>query len=296
MSSSSMKAYSAIFSQMCLAARQAGVVALAFQGKVANDGKIVAAVTTEESELVKVQREAKTQIGELVQEIILLSLREVVDPKKILLDAEEDTPLARLFGKGRGTMSLVIDPIDGTLEYLQGRNDYAVCIGIVDRGRMKLALVFFPAQDVAYAIAPDGKSYRYDRFAVEGTKKARVITLPKRAQKVVYKNSRVPEAAVNACSQSGYQVIDDLEGELFCPNSILKALDRSSQAYIAHTRQMRDVLLGAIIGNARGGFMSDWQGKELRWPEKGRVPQAMFGNKNYKKEISRLLGKSGVEN
>jgi len=60
-------------------------------------------------------------------------------------------------------------------------------------------------------------------------------------------------------------------------------------AYFSETRNMRDILLGAVIGSAKGGFAKDGKGKGLVWPQKGRVPRAVFGNETALKDISASL-------
>ena len=50
----------------------------------------------------------------------------------------------------------VVDPIDGTREYLQGHPEYAISVGLVVKGRPALGVVHNPATDEMHAaICPD---------------------------------------------------------------------------------------------------------------------------------------------
>lgn len=55
----------------------------------------------------------------------------------------------------------VVDPIDGTREYLQGVPEYAVSVGLVVEGRPVLGVVYNPASgEVFSATVPDGSAIR----------------------------------------------------------------------------------------------------------------------------------------
>ena len=50
----------------------------------------------------------------------------------------------------------VVDPIDGTREYLQGHPEYAISVGLVVQGRPALGVVYNPATDEMHAaVCPD---------------------------------------------------------------------------------------------------------------------------------------------
>jgi fructose-1,6-bisphosphatase/inositol monophosphatase family enzyme len=68
--------------------------------------------------------------------------------------SEEDTDNSRRLGTSR---LWVIDPIDGTKEFIEGVPQFAVSIGFVVDGRVKVAVVYNPAKDRLYkAVAGDG--------------------------------------------------------------------------------------------------------------------------------------------
>lgn len=263
--------------RMILAVRQAGVVARSLEGLMQNEGK-PALPLPQDSEYTLAQRSAKTRVDDIIQEILLLAAAGIVDRDRVVLDAEEATPTARLFGATSGSLSLVMDPLDGTLAYLSRRDRYSINVGLVFDGKVAIAIVYFPARDTLYFLAPDGQSYVVRGASESGVTGAQLLEADRiPAQPVIYKNGRVPGEIVQLLTEQGYTVIDDSEGSLGCPDAILRCLTGEATAYISHTPQVRDILLGAIVGAVDCGYALDWHGNELSWPVSGRIPRVLVG-------------------
>jgi hypothetical protein len=79
-----------------------------------------------------------------------------------------------------------------------------------------------------------------------------------------------------ALRAAGFEVVDDSVGEKGAPDCILSCFSGVAMGYLAHTRQVRDILLGAVVEGAQGGMAVDWQGEPLVWPAGGRLPRAAF--------------------
>ena len=75
------------------------------------------------------------------------------------LDAEEKTPSAKLFSSNGSETTLVIDPIDGTTQYIAGTEQYSICVGLLQKGKIITALIYFPNQNHFYFIGADGNAY-----------------------------------------------------------------------------------------------------------------------------------------
>src|SRR5688572_7819916 len=106
-----------------LAARQAGAVARRLQGEVRLRQK---GGSTPESA-------ALTAVDLATQDVILLALRRALPD--VAVDAEEDTETVALFEPAApGRALVVIDPVDGTLNYSAGSTDYAVMGSLVADG------------------------------------------------------------------------------------------------------------------------------------------------------------------
>lgn len=117
------------------AAQQAGAVARHLQGHVRDMGK-------EGSDS---PESAALSVADLAaQDVVLLRLAE--EFSDLAVDAEEDTEIvARFRPPARGRPLAVVDPIDGSLNYLDGSPDYAVMAAWIEDGRYTAAVVCFPA-------------------------------------------------------------------------------------------------------------------------------------------------------
>jgi 3'(2'), 5'-bisphosphate nucleotidase len=75
--------------------------------------------------------------------------------------AEEEVAAGRLTEAG-GRFWLV-DPLDGTREFAAGRDEFAVCVGLVVDGRAVLGVVGAPAQGAVYGGVVGAGAWRQDR-------------------------------------------------------------------------------------------------------------------------------------
>jgi myo-inositol-1(or 4)-monophosphatase len=124
-------------------ARAAGKVAMDHWGQVARLTK-THSMTTDE---------AVTEADRATQRLIVAALRKRF-PGEGIIGEENDTgsaitaeipdPMGRTW---------VIDPIDGTNNYINGYGTFAVCIGLLEKGRPILGVVYDVARDAMYAAA-----------------------------------------------------------------------------------------------------------------------------------------------
>jgi 3'(2'), 5'-bisphosphate nucleotidase len=80
--------------------------------------------------------------------------------------SEEDADLTAPLARGR---CWVIDPLDGTQEFVDGRDDWVVMIGLLVDAAPVLGVVYHPALDQTYRGGPDLGLERLDRGAAHGT-------------------------------------------------------------------------------------------------------------------------------
>lgn len=266
-----------LISEMKKAMLGGGELALSAQGNVKNIGKKIETLEKDTLETAQ-RRAAQTVIDGQVQELILQTVVRMGESHDFFLDAEEETPSVKLFTNRKSRTSLVIDPIDGTFEYLQGRDGYSICVGLLEDGAILTAIVYFPARRCLYAIEADGRSLVTiydDALRIKEIKELRGSRALQ--QNVIYRNKRVADDVAECLARHGYTVHDDAGAESIWSEAILKCLGGGYAACIFHTPQIRDVLLGAILANMPNGYATDWNGKPLVWPKSGRVPRVMFG-------------------
>lgn len=261
---------------MGVAVRQAGAVARSLQGKVLDEGKVSDVEMPNDDDDLRRKRAAKTVVDEIVQEVLILAASQQLDTLSTLLDAEEETSSTCLFSSTPSETALVLDPIDGTLEYIEGLSLYSVCVGLVTGHRLKAALVYFPARDHLYVLDENGRGFFAASAYSKGLAVAKPLTVTKTPSKLVYYNGRVPKKAQTRLQLAGFEIIDDTVDNKMAPDCILACASGEAYAYIAHTRQLRDILLGGVLAGCDGGFASDWSGQPLLWPSGGRVERALF--------------------
>lgn len=270
---------------MFLTLRQVGYLAKSLQGKVDNIGKQVEILKSDNAEAIA-GKAALTIVDNIAQEIILLSLREFFDSSKITLDAEENTPSVKLFTKPtpKGKLHIALDPIDGTLHYIQGKDDYATIVSLIKEGKILTSLMYFPNWDKMYYLHPNGSSYLAENVYKEGIKNSQKLKIPKTKSNLIYVNRRVPREIVNKLKKAGYRVKTTVE----CRLVAIECLEGKALAFIAHTPQTIDNVMGAIIDKA-GGHALNWQGKPLYWPNEKRIPRVLFAQTNPPKFLLSCL-------
>jgi myo-inositol-1(or 4)-monophosphatase len=117
------------------AARQAGAVIMGlFKGKYDIQEK------SKNNPVTTADLEANRQIRETIQKTF---------PKDGWLSEEDKDGSARL----QTSRVWVVDPIDGTKEFIEGVRQFAVSIAFVEDGRPKAAVIFNPAKDRFYKAA-----------------------------------------------------------------------------------------------------------------------------------------------
>jgi myo-inositol-1(or 4)-monophosphatase len=127
------------------AARQAGTVIMGlFKGKYDVQEK------SKNNPVTTADLEANRQIRETIQKTF---------PKDGWLSEEDKDGSARL----QTSRVWVVDPIDGTKEFIEGVRQFAVSIAFVEDGRPKAAVVFNPAKDRFYKAAAGHGAFLNDQ-------------------------------------------------------------------------------------------------------------------------------------
>ncbi len=76
------------------------------------------------------------------------------------------------FDERRGwTRYFLVDPLDGTKEFISRNGEFTVNIALIDEGRPVLGVVFVPVRDLMYAGVNDVES---EAFTIEGGKKTTI--------------------------------------------------------------------------------------------------------------------------
>ena len=93
-----------------------------------------------------------TEADEAADALISAGLRAAF-PDVVLITEEQAASHAQ-----RASTFLIVDPLDGTKEFVQRRGDFTVNIAYVERGVPLRGVVYAPAQDRLFYTLPDGTS------------------------------------------------------------------------------------------------------------------------------------------
>ncbi len=177
-------------------ARGAGKIAMDYFGKVERLTKTHAATTDE----------AVTEADRATQRFIVASLRKrypddgLIGEENDLGDAITNTRAAR------GERIWIIDPIDGTNNFVAGFPNFAVCIGLLDRGMPMLGVVYDVTRDLMYAAAKGQGCWL-------GTRRLAALTTPMNDASILMMTSnccdptgRAPAYAARWISQTNWKL------------------------------------------------------------------------------------------
>jgi fructose-1,6-bisphosphatase/inositol monophosphatase family enzyme len=227
---------------MSLAARQVGRMAVQFYGKVANIEK-----TLDREYLTDIQRataQALSDVDLAAQEILLLALHERYP--FVELDTEENTPLVEKFKRNRSPYTVVIDPIDGTLNYISQREQFAIIVGLLKEDKYVASLAYFPLRDELYR-AVRGKGSTVTKAGK--TKPVRAGKTPN----LILRESSATDEFVAEIEALGFET---LRGGCSTMDSTIAAT-RIGAASIFHRVPSVRRCIGTLVSKEAGGYLCD---------------------------------------
>ena len=203
--------------------------------------------------------EAVTEGDRATQRHIITALRERF-PNDGLVGEESDSGDGITFEStdpmGR---HWVIDPIDGTNNYVAGLGAFAVCIGLMDQGRPVLGVVYDVSRDWAYFAAKGEGAWL-------GTKRIEALKKPMGDSSVVMltsnlldKDNQCPPYAVRWLAQTNWKI-------RMLGSAALEAVQVAAgvaNAAITVNGKLWDCVAPAAIVLEAGGTLTDLSGGEI---------------------------------
>ena len=256
-----------------LAALQAGSLARRLQGEIQPQTK--KNFTTPESA-------ALTAVDLAAQDVILHLLHQAFP--EVAIDAEEETDTVHLFPPFREDRPLIIlDPIDGTLNYSRGSIDYAVMGAWFGEGLYRAALIHFPARRELYWAVRHGGCWHQREW--EKPAPLSIGSLPLR----VLVTPSVDKAWSNRLRLAGFEVT----------LSRCSAVDGSAPATgkaaaaVSPGRPGRRRAIGFLLTTEAGGMVKIgervWQGEDPFTFLTGRGPNVVAGSPELAEKVSEAL-------
>jgi len=191
------------------------------------------------------------------QEILMGLAREF--PADVVVSEEAADDLARL----QAERVWFVDPIDGTRDFIAGREGFSVMIGLCVGGRPAVGVVYQPTQDRMFWAAPDVGAW----FEAPGAEPRRLhtsdVTDPAKVRMVVSRSHRSP---VIDDVKSALGIKDELSiGSVGLKLSLIALGERDLYVNPWPRCKAWDTCAPEAILVAAGGVITDGRGAPLRY-------------------------------
>lgn len=191
--------------------------------------------------------------------IIVEGLAELFPEDGILSEEEID----ELDGRLSKDRVWIIDPIDGTSGFIKKDGDFAVQIGLAEKGDAVLGVVYLPARDILYFASKDGGSFRTsdggspEKMAVSGKMNFAEMDI------AVSRDHRSPKMS---------RIIKDLglrsevgRGSVGVKIGLIAEQTCDLYIHLSHRTKFWDTCAPQIILEEAGGKVTDLFGNEFRY-------------------------------
>lgn len=191
--------------------------------------------------------------------------------------------------QGLGECEWIIDPLDGTYNYMRGFPHFSVSIAFRYRGKLQHGLVYDPIRQEMFT-ASRGEGARLNERRI----RASTVTKLQNALIATSFPMRYPEQLpefLRLFQQLMLQI-----SKMRCPGSA--ALDLAyvaagrTDGYIEQTLKPWDIAAGALLVKEAGGLVGDWQGEE-NYLDSGNI---IAGNPKIFSALTQLVARHSREN
>ena len=163
----------------------------------------------------------------------------------------EESAEARGFSAPEGDRFWLVDPLDGTKEFINQRDEFTVNIALIENGRPVMGVVVAPALGLTWAGSPDGAF----KQAVGGANRMAISLrdVPEAGLTVTASRSHADPAALEAMlkGQKVAEVINAGSSLKFC-----RIAEGTADLYPRHGRTMEwDTAAGHAVAEAAGAMV-----------------------------------------
>ncbi|MGB7803938.1 3'(2'),5'-bisphosphate nucleotidase CysQ [Buttiauxella sp.] len=165
----------------------------------------------------------------------------------------------------------LVDPLDGTKEFLKRNGEFTVNIALIEQGKAVLGVVYAPVLDVMYSAA-EGKAWKEEN----GTRN-QIHVRDARPPLVVISRSHGDDELKEYLHQLGEHQTTSIGSSLkFC-----LVAEGQAQLYPRFgPTNIWDTAAGHAVASAAGAHVHDWQGKSLDY-----TPRESFLNPGFRVSI-----------
>ena len=203
-------------------------------------------------------------------ETLILAALQAIDPELPII-AEESVAAGNI--PEHGTRFALVDPLDGTKEFINKRGEFTVNIGIIENGVPVMGVVYAPALDRLFVA--DSRFSAWQATAKPG------VAVPPEAERTPLRIRPAPEAGLTAIASKSHRSDETnafLEtqniADIVSAGSSLKfCLIAAGEAdlYPRHGRTMEwDTAAGQAVAEAAGARVTETDGSPLRYGKTAR--------------------------
>lgn len=217
-----------------------------------------------------------TEADERAEAIILAGLRQAFP--EIPVVAEEEAAAGRIPDIA-GKCFFLVDPLDGTKEFINRRDDFTVNIALVEDGRPVAGIVYAPARKVAYAGSANGavKMEIGDNQEVVRREKIGCRARSETLTAVASRSHNSPETEAFLAAKGITSTTSVGSSLKFC-----LVAEGSADVYPRFGRTMEwDTAAGDAVLRAAGGVTLDTEGKPFRYGKTKQATDSDFANGHF---------------
>jgi len=163
----------------------------------------------------------------------------------------------------------IIDPIDGTMNFVNQKQDFAISIGIYHQGIGEIGYIYDVMSNTLYSALRGNGAFKNNTKLP--TLKNETLSVDESivafSHRWLLKNNFINEKSMQ-------QLVKDVRGVRSYGSAALgfaRVAEGALDAYITMRLEPWDIAAGKIIVNEVGGITTDVQGKELRLLERSSV-------------------------
>lgn len=230
-------------------AKSAGEIAMEKYGKVTRLTKTHRAT----------QNEAVTEADRACQRHIVAELRAHF-PTDGIIGEESDSGSDITFDvRDPAGRAWVIDPIDGTNNFIGGADNFAVCIGLLERGQPVVGVVYDVTRDRVYAAAEGHGAFVDQKPTLASTEEMTEASLLMCTSNMLDRTGRAPAWANVLITQTSWKLRMLGSAALEC----VAVAAGTAGAAITVNGKLWDCVAPAAIVLAAGGVVTDLNGKPI---------------------------------
>jgi 3'(2'), 5'-bisphosphate nucleotidase len=214
-----------------------------------------------------------TEADRAAERVILEGLRDAL--AGIACVAEEEVA-AGVVPVLEGDAILLIDPLDGTKEFINRRPDFTVNIALVRKGAPEIGVVYAPARGLLYAALPGAASEVVvtPDFRPAARRSIFVRSPAKPLRVVASRSHRTSETNEFIAKFEGAEIVSVGSSLKFC---LLASGEADIYPRFGRTMEW-DTAAGDAILRAAGGITCTTDGKPLTYGKRGQPDEADFAN------------------